>query len=334
MNTRGKVLKLLKERDGFISGEEIKSLIGVSRTSVNMAVRALKSEGYLIESSTNKGYKLKDSPNIMTKEELSTFLNDDRMRDIDVLESVDSTNAELIRRSVKGTKNGMSVISDMQTAGVGRKGRAFSSPAGSGLYLSYLFKPSEEIKETVRNMGGGMVWARITSWTAVAVSSAIEKLTGIRPGIKWVNDLYIGKRKICGILTQMNTSAELMEVDSIVIGIGINVLEKREDFPEEIRDTAGSILSETGRAVHRAKLAALVIEELDKMTACWPGGQEYYYESYRAGSIISGKEVTVISADKIETLKAIDIDSDFSLIAADACGNIRHILGGDVSIKI
>ena len=334
MNTKTEVLKILNNNDDFVSGEEMSRLIGVSRAAVNTAVKALRADGFDISSSTNRGYRLMAMSDRLTEEGIGAYMDRDRMENIVVLKSVDSTNMELLRRISRGALNGQVVISDAQTSGMGRKGRPFASPEGSGLYLSYLFKPSDKVKEEVRGSGGGLIWASITSWTAVAAADAIEKVSGVRPGIKWVNDLYINGRKISGILTQMNTSAEIMEVESIIIGIGINVSEGREDFPAEIQDKAGSIFSETLKKVNRAELAAYLIAALDRMSSGWPYDKELYYERYLADSIVIGRDITVIGPCGSERLKARSIDRDFTLIAEDENGNSRKIVGGDVSLLI
>ncbi len=335
VNTRENILKILRQADSYVSGEKISSELNISRAAVNSAVKSLRREGYDIGSVTNRGYMLISAPDILNQTEVAVCLCDDeRMNRVEVLKSIDSTNSELIRRAVAGAENGQVIISDEQTGGKGRKGRAFSSPKNMGIYFSYLFRPSVELKKQIISEESDYIWASLTSWTAVAASDAIEKSCGVRPGIKWVNDLYMNGHKIAGILTQMNTSAESRDIESIVIGIGINVREEREDFAEEIREKAGSLFTGTGKKIHRAVLAAELIRAFDKMIADWPKEKKLYHKKYSEGSIVMGRNITISTDTYEKDVKAIGIDEDFALITESKAGEINHIISGDVSVRI
>lgn len=335
MNTRENILRILKQANGYVSGEAISSELNVSRAAVNSAVKNLRLDGYDIGSVTNRGYILNSSPDALSQTEVSVCLGDDeRMERVEVLKSIDSTNSELIRRAVAGAPNGQVIISDEQTGGKGRNGRAFSSPKNSGIYFSYLFRPSDELKKRITDDESGYIWASLTSWTAVAASDAIERVCKKRPGIKWVNDLYMNGRKLSGILTQMNTSAESRDIETIVIGIGINVREKYDDFAEEIRERAGSIYTETGIEVHRAELAAELIRSFDKMISDWPREKQLYHDRYTADSILVGRDVTISTSLYKKDVRAVGIDDDFALIVEDERGETTHLISGDVSVRI
>ena len=335
MNTRENILKILRQAEGYVSGERISSELNISRAAVNSAVKSLRLEGYDISSVTNRGYMLITAPDILSRAEVAVCLCDDeRMKRVEVLKSTDSTNSELIRRAVAGAENGQVIISDEQTGGKGRKGRTFSSPKNMGIYFSYLFKPSDKLKEHIAKEEDGYIWASLTSWTAVAASDAIEKSCGIRPGIKWVNDLYMNSHKIAGILTQINTSAESRDIETIVIGIGINVSEGREDFPEEIRKKAGSLFTETNKKVHRAMLAAELIRAFDRMIDDWPKEKRLYHKKYSDSSIVLGRDITISTDTYEKNVRAIGIDEDFALITEANDGEINHIISGDVSVRL
>ena len=261
--TKDAVLAILRKENGYISGEHISRLLGVSRAAVNTAVKALRAEGYEILSSTNKGYHLHTVPNSLHAKELSAYLEEERMQAVECLDSVDSTNNRLRELALAGAPNGQVVLADKQTQGRGRRGRAFASPQDNGIYLSILFYPDSLPTDIVE----------ITAWTAVATNNAIAAVCGVRAGIKWVNDLVFGRKKVCGILTEMSVESEGGYVQYIIIGIGINVNEQEGDFPEELQDIATSLAMETGNTHSRARLAAALIHELDKMQEAWPSGK-------------------------------------------------------------
>lgn len=271
---------------------------------------------------------------VLSKDEISLYLDDKRAENVDVLKTIDSTNMELARRATRGAKDGAVVISDTQTQGKGRRGRVFYSPEKSGLYLSYLFRPQASTRKKVADMGGEFVWTWVTSWTAVAVCDAIEEVCRRRPRIKWVNDLYMNHKKISGILTQASTSQGTENIEHMIIGIGVNVSQVSRDFPRELREKAGSIYTETGRRVNRAKLAACIIGALDAMVGDFPSNEEYYYKKYVRDNIVPGKNIEVISGDKKRLLKALRIERDYTLIVRNEDGDEERIMGEDVSIKL
>ncbi len=332
--TKNNVLAILMKNDGFVSGEAISRELGLSRTAVNMAVKKLREEGYEIKSVTNRGYRLISSPDLLNYGTLMGYLSEVRMRDVECYDIVGSTNYELAKRAVEGAHQGTVIVADEQKNGRGRKGRAFVSPGGHGIYLSYLMRPSSELKKKIANSRNNMAWSSITAWTSVTIAEVIEKNCGIRPDIKWVNDLYMNGRKICGILTQSSFDAEVLEVQHILIGIGINVSELYDDFPKEIRDIAGSILTESGVAVSRAKLTSDLILALDEMCGRWPEGMDEYLEKYRDWNIVPGKNVLVNYGDSTEQVYALGIDDSFSLRVRDSAGEEKRLICGDVSLKL
>lgn len=380
MSTKGKILKILNQTHDYVSGQAISETLGISRAAVNTAIKSLKEQGYEISSVSNRGYRLIVSPDLLTAEETGLYLDDERMERVKVLDTVDSTNAELMRMAATGTaSDGFTVLSDEQTAGRGRKSRAFISKKGMGLYLSYLFKPSQALKKQIADSGNAWIWSSLTSWAAVAASDAVEactadgacprhiphvaasdaveactcqhrsisaecdettvsntvgNCTGVRPDIKWVNDLYLNGRKIAGILTQVNSSAEIREIEGVVIGIGINTALSYEDLPEDIKGKAGSIFAETGIKVRRARLAAELIMAFDHMISVWPAAAESYYERYIAYSNVIGRNVTITDSGYDGEAYVIGIDRDYRLIVKDTTGTERTIIGGDVSLRL
>ena len=193
--TKQIVLKLLREHtEEFLSGEAISRQAGVSRAAVWKAVEQLRQEGYGIESVPNRGYRLTRVTARLRPEELAEQFRDCRIgRELLCFDTIDSTNNELKRRAVSGTVDGTVILADQQTGGRGRRGRSFVSPAGKGLYLSAALRPQCPLSEI----------STLTAWTAVALCDAVESVCGVRPGIKWPNDLVLNRKKLCGILTEL-----------------------------------------------------------------------------------------------------------------------------------
>ena len=324
--TRDKVLAMIIAGNGYVSGESISRELGITRAAVNAAVKQIKELGYEIESSTRKGYRLLSSPDLMNPGEILARLPDERTRDITVLDTVGSTNNTLKEMARQGAPAGSVVISDEQTGGKGRRGRSFLSPSGTGIYLSYLMIPGN---------GRGSI-SEVTAWTAVAVQEAIKEVCSVACDIKWVNDLLINKRKICGILTELSVVAESGEIENVIIGIGINVNEQKNDFPEELRDIATSISAECGRKISRADLAACIIRKLDALASDWPAGKDKYLEEYRKACITTGTAVSVnnLASSAARTGTAVGINDDFSLqVLFDDTKTEEKVNSGEVSVR-
>lgn len=322
-------LSILIKSSGYISGEAASKVLGVSRAAVNSAVMALRNEGYGIDSSTNRGYLLTTRPDRIGYGDIGAFLPESRMSKVTVLPVVDSTNTYCKDLARNGAPEGTVVISDCQTGGKGRRGRSFSSPAGVGIYLSYLMRPATGIDKI----------SEITCWTAVAVCEAVKEACGYDCDIKWVNDVLMNKMKICGILTEASVEAESGAIDSLIIGIGINVNETRSDFPEELSSVASSISIENGGVkLMRSELAAALINRLDALSSGWPEGHDSYLASYRSFCITPGNRIaayaTMAGDSKPRTGEALSIGDDFSLeVRFDGADEITSLKSGEVSVR-
>lgn len=319
------VLKLISREHDYISGETISRKLGVSRTAINTAVKALRDDGYEITSTTNKGYLLTNSPDLLSKGAISAYLTDDKSEDLYVYDSVGSTNTVLKDFAANGSKSGTVVIADHQASGKGRRGRSFESPSGVGIYLSYLLKPQSGLNRI----------SDLTSWTAVAVSDAIKNAYGLETSIKWVNDLLMNKKKICGILTEVTVEGESGFIDTCIIGIGINVNES--SFPDELKDIATSISIENGGKIfERARLAAEIIKSMDRLKDNWPD-DSYYLERYRELNITTGSKITAFPITKDNSQgksgTALEINEDFSLKVQFDDGSIEDLKSGEVSVR-
>ncbi len=341
MATKDKVLGLLRtQKTGeavFVSGGSMSKELGISRMAVNKAIQALRGEGYEIESINNRGYRLLASPDHLNTAELSCFLSGERMERVLCLDTVSSTNVRLSELSYEGVLDGFTVISNEQTGGRGRRGRSFASPKDKGIYLSYLMRRTEAPSDV----------SQITAWTAVAVCEAIEEVLGERKdrvGIKWVNDLVMGGKKLCGILTEMSVENETGRIESIIIGIGVNVNEEASDFDEELSGIATSLYLETGQKIKRSELAAAMIRRLDRMNLDFPKKLEEYLSAYRERCIICGKEIKVYDAKAMDpgdgkkslprTGKAMAINDDFSLKVRYENGELSDLNSGEISVRL
>lgn len=234
----------------------------------------------------------------------------------------DSTNSRLKAMAIQGAPRGTALIADSQTGGRGRLGRHFHSPAGSGIYMSVLLRP-ECAPEALMHL---------TCAAAVAMCDAVEQTAGIRPGIKWTNDLVFGNRKLAGILTELVLDPQ-GRLAGAVIGVGINCSQKPEDFPEDIRQMAASLEQLTGKPVNRAALAAAMLEGFANMNASLLTDREHILNRYRKDCVTLGKEISLHRGEEIRHGKALDVDSQGALVVEFSDGHTEAVSSGEISIR-
>ena len=239
------------------------------------------------------------------------------------LDSVDSTNTEAKRQAGLGAPEGLAVLSDHQTAGRGRSGRSFHSPAGHGLYLSILLRPCLPPEDVVN----------FTAWTAVAVCDGIQATCGVRPRIKWTNDLVLSGKKLGGILTELSIDQSTGKLDYLVVGIGINVGHRQSDFPEELRSMATSLSLALGRPVDREELAAQLLLALDRMYAQFPSDKQAYLNHYRQDCLTVGNPVRLFTPSSSRDAFATGIDEEFRLLVEYPDGTTQAVSTGEVSVR-
>lgn len=316
MTVKEKLLRILDESVGYeLSGQELADKLGVSRTAVWKAINALGEDGYRIEAGKGRGYKLIKAGDFLSAEGVRSHLPEEmRGNDIIVLKTVDSTNTYAKKTAADGGKNGTIIIAETQTAGRGRRGNGFYSPMGTGLYMTVILRPEFFTSDT----------DLVTICAGCAVCMAIESLTDKKPLIKWVNDVYLDGKKICGILSEVTTDFEAKRIDSIVVGMGINIT--TEDFPDGLEKKAGMV----GEAINRATLAAKVAECLFK---CLNRTREDNIEDYKSHSLVLGKEVNFIKSGTDYRAKAVDIDMSGQLIVETAEGSMT-LNSGEISVKL
>lgn len=312
MTTKDTVLKkLIAKANSFVSGEELADAAGVSRAAVWKAINALKKQGYIIEAVTNKGYCLSDKNDILSAELVEAAL--DEKTEVLYYPTLDSTNTQAKRLINEGRHNEMLVICEEQTAGKGRQGKSFYSPALTGIYMSYVTHPMVQLENAVA----------ATTAAAVAVCRAIEKTTDKMPQIKWVNDVYLDGRKICGILTEAVTDFESGTVSSVIIGIGTNI--RTIDFPEDVENAASLNVS-----IRRVDLIAAITNELKKICC---GGYDDFIEYYKSRSMIIGEKINFICNGRVTPATALDIDDTGGLIVELENGSKTVLRSGEISIR-
>lgn len=235
--------------------------------------------------------------------------------------TIDSTNTKAKAMAQQGAPHGTVLIAGHQTGGRGRMGRSFSSPAGSGLYLSVILRPGCPAAQLMH----------LTCAAGIAACDAVQQSCGLRPGIKWINDLVIGNRKLGGILTEMSVDAKTGLVDFGVIGIGINCLQNTEDFPPELQSMAIS-LKAAGCAPDIARLAAALIDALYKMSLQLQD-RDGIMTAYRRDCITLGREVVVLRGEEKAYGTALDVDNEGALLVRLRDGSVKAVNSGEVSVR-
>lgn len=324
MSIKARVLAILEENRGKnISGSEIAVTVGVSRSAVWKAVKKLQEEGYTIYAATNRGYCLSVENDMLSEQSIIPLLNTREFgRKMDVFKSVDSTNIFAKSLAQLGAVSGTTVIAETQTAGRGRKDRSFYSPSGMGLYMSIVLRPRLPVHEAA---------GLITSYAAVVVARAIQNLTGLDPKIKWVNDIYIEGKKVCGILTEASVDFESGMLDYAVVGMGVNVAGNK--FPEELKDTVTSLLQECQKKISRSLLAAEILNQFESQYDELSAGR--FLEEYAARSNVLGKEVTVLAGNgDTYTATAKRIDGQARLVVELPGGEEQTLSSGEISIRV
>lgn len=322
MSTKTELLKLLEENTGrYLSGQKIGDALHVSRNAVWKSIQQLRAEGYAIESKSGVGHRLKNRDNILTKTAICESLR--YPCDLHIFDTVDSTNN--IVKTISSGENPLLVIADRQTAGRGRLGRSFASPAGSGLYLTIAIRPDFDLDKALF----------ITMAAAVATSKAIEAVAGLKVKIKWVNDLFYENKKVCGILTEAQTNFETGKIDSLIIGIGVNCFPG--SFPAELSEIAGS-LTQTNSEFSRSRLAAEIYNQTMEILSSL--GSAQLLREYRSRCFILGKNIRVHPnlQDASIRARAIDIDDNGGLVVEYLEGKkarqMETLTTGEVSVRL
>ena len=357
VNTKEKIASILNSslhadnEMEFISGEELAKRCNVSRAAVHKAICALREEGFCIEAVTNKGYSLKSFPDRLDSSLIEDLVaqrigqaNNFSSKAVQVFafKEIDSTNLEAKRRTADKELHRVVFAAEKQTAGRGRLGRVFVSPADSGVYFSLVYRPAGGVKNP----------AFLTAAAAVAVSRAVKQLYNWECKIKWVNDVFLEGKKISGILTEGVANFETGTIDSALVGIGINV--RNCGFEGKLAEVAGSIeeiiaenmdkqkkSSENLPKVSRNQLVAVVVSELLNIYDSYFCGDKKEVKNamdeYRARSLLTGMEVFVNPVagleGKVYRAKVLDVTDEAELLVQTEDGTTKKLFSGEVSLK-
>ena len=243
------------------------------------------------------------------------ILQDMLKSDVEVIyyPSIDSTNTQAKRLINEGKSGCFLVVSDEQTSGRGRQGKRFYSPKKTGIYMSFVFHPKKAFEDVISS----------TTAAAVALCRAIEALTDLKPEIKWVNDIYIGGKKVCGILCEAVSDIETHRINSVIIGIGVNI--STESFPEYVENAAS-----LGKAISRTQLIAEITHQLEAVVS---KDFSEFIEYYRSRSMIIGKDITYIQNGVATLATALEIENDGGLKVQLEVGEIKTLRSGEISIR-
>lgn len=318
---KDKILKILKLSNEYISGEELSKRMGVTRAAVWKVIAKLKEEGYVIESVTNRGYRLVSSPDVLTGPEISPYLTTEKLgRNVFFYSITDSTNRRARVESENSAPDGSLFIAEEQTAGRGRLGKMWIAPPKTGVWMTLLLRPSVQPEDITQ----------ITLLAGLAVCRAIENVTGLPAQIKWPNDVVIRGKKVCGILTEMSAEAE--RIECLICGMGINV--NTESFPEDISNAATSLFLESGIKQPRARLAAEVMNCFEKYYVPFltDGVTDSFLEEYKSCCVTLGRDIRAIQRGEVLIGTAEDITEKGELLIRSK-GETLVLSSGEVSVR-
>jgi BirA family transcriptional regulator, biotin operon repressor / biotin---[acetyl-CoA-carboxylase] ligase len=308
--------------DVFLSGQHLAELIGCSRTAVWKHIEELRKEGFELEAVRNKGYRILGTPEKVTADEVRLGLTTNFIgRNIHYVESVESTQKIAHRLASEDAPEGTVILAEEQLSGRGRMARKWHSPKYTGIWMSMIIRPNIPLSNA----------PQLTLLSAVAIVQAIEEMTDLIPEIKWPNDILINGKKVTGILTELQAEAD--RIHSIIIGIGINVNQKKEDFPLELQEIATSLFIENRETVSRAELIRSIFKHFERLYTLYLEQGflpiKLLWEGY-ASSI--GKYIKARTVKNTIEGKALGITNDGVLQLEDMSGTIHHIYSADIEL--
>ncbi len=325
MTTDAQILAALRNAgNGSVSGAELSQKLGISRAAIWARIEELRKVGYEIEAGPHFGYRLASSPDALHADDLVARLGptDAIGRHIQVFQETTSTNDIIEKLARDGVREGAVVFAESQTKGRGRLGRRWMSPSGKGLWFSVLLRPQLRPQQSTQ----------LTVAAATALARAIQLTARIRPDIKWPNDILIRRRKVAGILTELN--AELDQVKYIVLGIGVDVNLAANEFPAELKAVATSIRAETGNEISRAELAVTILRELDRdYTRVRNGKFAELADDWEAQCSTIGQNVSIRMGDRVIRGRAESLSPEGALLVRTEHGHLEPIIGGDVTLE-
>ena len=316
MSLKNDIVKALEiNRGRAVSGQELADMLGVSRAAVWKAVKSLQNDGYRITAGTNKGYVLEDESDVLSEQGIKLFMEQKNMNNnIMVYKTIGSTNVEAKKLAMNGAANGTVIVANEQTDGRGRRGNSFFSPAETGIYMSVILRPQKPLSDCLMT----------TVAAAVAMVDTIEALTDKKPQIKWVNDIFLDGRKICGILTEAISDFESGMAEAIIVGVGLNV--NTSVFPSDISETAGSLCPGN---ITRNQLAAEIAARIISYTECADSGK--IMAEYRKKSMVIGRNITYSKGGRLCSGYVLDIN-DMGHLVIETDNQTEVLTSGEITI--
>ncbi len=319
-STKMQVFRILEKKQGAaVSGQAVAAELNLSRNAVWKAVNALRKDGYQIDGATNKGYVYVSGSSRLSEPGIRKALNNDFYR-FKIYETLSSTNTLCKEAAENGEKEGLVIVASAQTEGKGRRGRSFFSPGGTGVYMSILLRPTLLGSDALH----------ITTAAAVAVAEGIEAVSGKKAEIKWVNDIFVGGRKVSGILTEGSSDLETGRLSYAVLGIGVNVLPPEGGFPKELAGIADSLF-EKDAGEFRNALIASILNSFYRYYSRLP--ERDYLRQYKERSMVIGKRVAVLQGAEREEGLVLGID-DHARLMVLIDGETRFFSSGEVSVRM
>lgn len=312
----------MREQKDYVSGQELCQRFGVSRTAVWKAIGQLKKEGYAIDAVQNRGYRLAGMESIYGQNELSSRIKSQWAgRRLHYFDSLGSTNAQAKLEAEAGAAHGTLVVTDMQTAGRGRRGRDWSSPAGTNVYFTLILRPDCEPDQA----------SMLTLVMALAVAKGIAQVTGLQADIKWPNDIVVNGKKVCGILTEMSLEQDYIQY--LVTGVGINV--RRQDFAPDIVNKATALEMEGAGSVNRAELIAAIMKAYEESYQVFQatGSLAKLRDSYDSMLVNRGRQVVILDPKGDYEGIARGIDDAGQLLVELPSGEVVEVYAGEVSVR-
>lgn len=319
MSVKSELLAVLTAQKGeCISGEKLGEQLHCTRAAIWKAVKALREEGYTILSGTNRGYILKESSGVLSADGIRARL---RHKDVPVtVYDVTASTNRLAKQAgiAENAPDGTVIAARCQTEGNGRRGRKFYSPAGSGVYFTVLLRPGKNVQDSLL----------LTTAAAVAAMRGVEEICRVALSVKWMNDLYLGEKKVGGILTEAVTDFESGAIEFVVLGIGLNLHEPDGGFPGQLAQKAGAILPYGVEADQNALVAAIINALHEEV------GRTEISPLYRARNIVPGRRVRVIAGQREYEMRALEILPDGRLLLQDEDGREERLAFGDISLEV
>jgi len=332
---RNQVLHLLMESPNTsISGNLLASKLHVTRSAIWKAIEGLRKDGFPIEAVTNRGYKLSGDSEKISEGGIRAILQSGGYsnppkgkgelwigHNLQVLESSVSTNSLAKQEAQGGASHGMVIISREQVGGRGRSGRTFFSPKDTGIYLSVILRPEYSLEDSFR----------LTAWAALCVAKAIERSAEVPEGtvqIKWINDLFLDGKKVCGILTEASMDMEMRKLEYAVIGVGLNLSTQPEDFPPELRGKAVSLQDALGKKIPPNPLIAAILMEMEDSLRRIP--ETEWMEDYRRRSFLTGKEIEILRDGEWCRCHVLDIGMDGRLEVQFPDGREEKLVSAEI----